>query len=218
MQKLDGPRIVPKAGRPNALVVLLHGYGADGTDLISLAHQWQPVLGQAAFVAPNAPEPLPMAAGMGGLQWFPLTLRDPSEYWRGANEAGPALDAFLDEELRRHDLPANRLALVGFSQGTMMALHVGVRRGVPPAAIVGYSGTVAGFEHVPESVGEHPAIMLVHGEADEVVPVDALDMTREALASRGHLVEWHRRPDLAHGIDPVGLALGGHFLARCLGR
>src|SRR5262245_23292454 len=107
---LDGPRIMPRSGAPDALVVLLHGYGANGDDLIALADGWRQRLPGAVFVAPNAPEPIP---GMpGSLQWFPLTLRDPSEYWRGVVAARPAFDRFLDAELTRYRLPASRLVLV----------------------------------------------------------------------------------------------------------
>ena len=126
MNKLDGPRLEPRGTAPTSLVVLLHGYGANGDDLIALGDGWRRWLPEAVFVAPNAPEAIP---GMhGGLQWFPLTLRDPSEYWRGVVAAQPAVDRFLDAELARYRLPADRLVLVGFSQGTMMALHVGLRR------------------------------------------------------------------------------------------
>jgi phospholipase/carboxylesterase len=211
---LDGPKLEAAAGSADALVVLLHGYGANGEDLIALGHEWRQMLPRAAFVAPNAPEALPMS-GMGGLQWFALTMRDPSEYWRGASAAGPSLTAFLQAELQRRRLSPGRLALVGFSQGTMMALQVGLRLDPPLSAIVGYSGMLAGPEHL-EPASAQPAIMLVHGEADDVIPVQALDVTREALASRGFAVEWHRRPGLGHGIDPVGLRLGGHFLAQAL--
>ena len=138
MASIDGPRLAPKSGRAQQLVVFLHGLGADGNDLIELGQQWRDWLPDAAFVAPHAPdayEGAPM-----GRQWFPLTLRDPSEFWRGVTYAAPRLEAFLDQELARHGLPAARLALVGFSQGAMMALHVGLRRPAAPAAILGYSG------------------------------------------------------------------------------
>lgn len=214
MRRLDGPSLEPAEGRAEALVVLLHGYGADGNDLIALAHEWKGCLPQAAFVAPHAPEQLPMG-DFGGHQWFPLTLRDPVEFWLGASSAGPALDAFLDTELQRRHLLPERLALVGFSQGTMMALHVGLRRAPAPAAIVGYSGMIAGSEHVPNATTDLP-VLLVHGEEDEVIPVEALDMTREALSSRGYRVEWHRRPGVAHGIDQIGMGLAGHFLEQAL--
>src|SRR5215203_6310096 len=118
---LTGPRLPPRSGRPKQLVVFLHGYGADGNDLIEIGRQWQRWLPDAAFVAPHAPEL--MAMGGGGRQWFPLTFRDPHERWRGVNLAGPGLEALLDGELTRNGLPPQKLALVGFSQGTMMALH-----------------------------------------------------------------------------------------------
>ena len=120
------------------LVVFLHGYGADGNDLIDIGRAWQGLLPHAAFVSPHAPRPCGQAPS--GREWFPLTFRNPDERWNGVNAAAPGLNAFLDAELKRRNLPPSALALVGFSQGTMMALHVGLRRTVPPAAIVGYSG------------------------------------------------------------------------------
>ena len=162
---LNGPRIEPRQGEPSALIVLLHGYGANGDDLIALGEGWRDALPGAVFVAPNAPETIP---GMyGGLQWFALTLRDPSEYWRGVESARPALDRFIDAELARYHLAADRLVLVGFSQGCMMALHVGLRRAAPPAAIVAYSGLLAGPEHIGDTKAR-PPILLVHGEADDL--------------------------------------------------
>ena len=197
---LDGPRIEP-GGAPTALVVLLHGYGANGDDLIALGEGWRRQLPQAVFVAPNAPEEIP---GMpGALQWFPLTLRDPGERWRGVVAARPGLDRFLDAELARYGLGDDRLVLVGFSQGTMLALHVGLRRSAAPAAIVGYSGLLAGPEHLGE-VTVRPPVLLIHGAEDDLIPVDALHIAREQLAQAGVGVEWHVREGLGHGIDPVG--------------
>jgi phospholipase/carboxylesterase len=194
-------------------VVLLHGYGANGDDLIALGEEWRRDLPDAAFVAPNAPEAIP---GMyGGLQWFRLTLRDPGEYWRGVMSAQPALDLFLDAELARYRLAPERLVLVGFSQGSMMALHVGLRRAAAPAGIVAYSGRLAGAEHLAE-ITAHPPILIIHGEADDLIPVDALDTAREALAGAGVAVEWHIRPGLGHGIDPQGQWMAGHFIAQVL--
>jgi phospholipase/carboxylesterase len=212
-ERLDGPRIEPR-GAPTALVVLLHGYGANGDDLIALSEGWRAWLPQAAFVAPNAPESIP---GMpGALQWFPLTFRDPGERWRGVVAATPGLDWFLDAELARYRVPASRLVLVGFSQGTMLALHAGLRRSAAPAAIVGYSGLVAGPEHLGE-IAVRPPVLLIHGAEDDLIPVEALHTTREALAAAGVGVEWHVREHLGHGIDPGGQQLAGHFMARILG-
>jgi phospholipase/carboxylesterase len=211
---LQGPRIDPPRGRrASAVVVLLHGYGANGDDLIALADAWRPALPNAAFVAPNAPQPIP---GMyGGLQWFALSMRDPSEYWRGVASAQPLLDRFLDAELARHGLGPERLVLVGFSQGTMMALHVGLRRATAPAGIVAYSGLLAGPEHLAETQAR-PPVLLVHGEADDLIPVEALHVAREALAAAGVPVEWHVRPRLGHGIDPEAQWLAGNFIAQVL--
>jgi len=136
--ELDGPRLSPRSGTARQLVIFLHGYGADGNDLIEIGRAWQPLLPQAAFVSPHAPEPCGQAPV--GRQWFALTFRDPNERWVGVNKAAPVLERFIDAELARHRLPPQALALVGFSQGTMMALHVGLRRAAAPAAIVGYSG------------------------------------------------------------------------------
>jgi phospholipase/carboxylesterase len=210
---LEGPRLEPHRGRASALVVLLHGYGANGDDLIALGDGWRRSLPDAAFVAPNAPGTIP---GMhGGLQWFPLTLRDPGEYLRGAAAAQPALDRFLNAELARYRLEADRLVLVGFSQGTMMALHAGLRRTVAPAGIVGYSGLLAGPDRLVETKAR-PPVLLIHGEVDDLIPVEALHMAREALAGVGIPVEWHVRPGLGHGIDTQAQWMAGHFIAQAL--
>lgn len=213
MQALDGPRLAPRGRAASALVVLLHGYGANGDDLIALGEGWRQWLPDAAFVAPNAPETIP---GMyGSLQWFPLTMRDPNEYWRGVSAAQPAVDQFLDAELARHRLPPERLVLVGFSQGTMMALHVGLRRATAPAVIIGYSGLLAGPEHLAR-ITARPPIQLIHGEQDDLIPVDALHAAREALAQASLRVEWHVRPALGHGIDSDGQMLAAHRMVEAL--
>jgi len=212
MAQLEGPRVEPRRAA-SSLVVLLHGYGANGEDLIALAHTWRGRLPDTAFVAPNAPETIP---GMyGALQWFALTQREPGEYWRGVTAARSLLDRFLDAELARYALSADRLVLVGFSQGTMLALHVGLRRAAAPAAVIGYSGLLAGPEHLAET-RVRPPILLVHGEDDELIPLQALHSAREALAQAGLPVEWHVRRGLGHGIDPGGQRMAGHFMARIL--
>lgn len=206
---LSGPRLPPLKGAATHLVVLCHGYGADGNDLISLAPHWQRLLPTAAFVAPNAPERC--AAGP-GYQWFPISRLDPEELARGVARAAPVLDAFLDAELARLKLAADRLALVGFSQGTMLALDVGLSRAAKPAAIVGYSGVLAGGA-VQKLGSGTPPILLVHGDADPMIPADALFASAGALGAAGAAVQWHLSPGVGHGIDPAGLALGGIFLS-----
>jgi phospholipase/carboxylesterase len=214
---IDGPRIAPRSGTAKQLVVFLHGYGADGNDLISLGREWQSLLPDAAFVSPNAPEPVP--GHPMGRQWFGLTFRDPDERWRGVQKARPILEEFLDAELAKHNLPPSALALVGFSQGTMMALHVGLRRSAL-AAIVGYSGvlvTPAAQEaaaKAAEEIAVQPPVLLVHGDQDELIPAQALFMSAQGLGGMGVAVEWHLSQGIGHGIDADGLKLGGSFLQK----
>lgn len=215
MRELEGPRREPRSRTGSSLVVLLHGYGASGDDLIGLADVWQGALPETVFIAPHAPERLP-DQGAGGYQWFPLTFRDPGEIWRGVCAAAPALDRFLEIELARYRIDERRGALVGFSQGTMLALHVGLRRTIAPAAIIGYSGMIAGAEQLERDIKARPPVQLIHGDQDDLIPLEALHHTRQALASVGIPLEWHVRPGLGHGIDPQGLTLAGAFLERAL--
>ncbi len=215
--ELDGPRLNPRSGAARQLVVFLHGYGADGNDLIDIGRAWQQYLPQAAFASPHAPEPCGQAPV--GRQWFPLTFRDPNERWVGVNRAAPLLNRFLDAELERHTLPPSALALVGFSQGTMMALHVGLRRTTAPAAIVGYSGLLVlppegRLEAFATEITSRPPVLLVHGDRDELIPPQALFQGAQGLAALGVSVEWHVSAGIGHGIDAEGLRHGGEFLAR----
>jgi phospholipase/carboxylesterase len=219
--ELDGPRLAPASGPARQLVVFLHGYGADGNDLIEIGRAWQPLLPHAAFVSPHAPEPCGQAPV--GRQWFALTFRDPDERWVGANKAAPVLERFLDAELDRHKLPPAALALVGFSQGTMMALHVGLRRAVPPAAIVGYSGLLVtppdgNLETLAAEIKSRPPVLLVHGDRDDLIPPQALFESVQALAALGISAQWHLSPGIGHGIDAEGLRHGGEFLGSRLAR
>ncbi len=216
---LDGPRLEPR-GEAKRLVVFLHGYGADGNDLIDIGRAWQGLLPDTAFVSPHAPEPCGQAPA--GRQWFPLFTRAANERWDGVRKAAPVLERFLDSELMRRKLPPSALALVGFSQGTMMALHVGLRRATAPAAIVGYSGIFVLPEGAkPDAVvGEikaRPPVLLVHGDRDDLIPAQALFQSAQALAALEVPVEWHMSEGVGHGIDQEGLRHGGEFLARRFG-
>jgi phospholipase/carboxylesterase len=220
---IKGPRLGAKSGQARQLVVFLHGYGADGKDLIEIGRQWRPWLPDAAFVAPNAPDPCAMSPM--GRQWFALSNRRPEdalaadERWAGVVKARPALDAFIDAELAQLGLDESRLALVGFSQGTMMALHVGLRRAKPPAAIIGYSGLLvlpegAEAKSIAPQIKSRPPVLLVHGDRDEVIPVQALLQATQDLAELEVPAEWHISSGIGHGIDQEGLRHGGEFLAR----
>ena len=216
MAKLLGPATGPLAGgAPRQLVVLLHGVGADGQDLIGLAPILAEKLPHALFVAPDAPQPCDMAPY--GRQWFSLQDRRPAAMLAGARRTAPLLDGFLDELLGRHGLDESRLAVVGFSQGTMMSLFIGPRRARSPAAILGFSGALLGAEDLPREARGRPPVMLIHGDADDVVPVDALFMAVAGLQAAEIPVQWIIRPGLSHSIDPHGIEAGGKFLASMLG-
>lgn len=215
---IDGPTLPPASGgAARSLVILLHGYGSNGEDLIGLAPHWRGALPDTAFVAPNAPEPCPGAPG--GYQWWAITSLDRTARAAGAARAAPALDAFIDAELARHGLTEASLALVGFSQGTMMSLGVGPRRPAPLAGIIGYSGMLADEASLegPAAGAPRPPVLLVHGDADPMIPIAAFHNTKAALERHGFPVESHVSRGLGHSIDLDGLRLGGAFLARVLG-
>ncbi len=214
-QPLEGPRRPAASGRTRSLVVLLHGYGASGDDLIELADMISTALPDTAFAAPHAVETMPYP-GRAAYQWFPLTELEPAALAAGTRGAASALDGFLAAEMVRHNLQPSRLALVGFSQGTMMALHVGLRQAIAPAAIVGLSGVIAGAETLKSEIACRPPVLLCHGAADEVIPAGALHLTREALSDAGVPVEWHLQERLGHGIDEAVVDLMASFLRQYL--
>ena len=213
--ELHGPSLAPASGgAARQLVVLLHGYGADGADLIPLGETWRRVLPDAAFVAPNAPEPcgeFPI-----GRQWFPLALRDRDEIVTGLAGAAPILRTFLKSELQSRGLRPFDLALVGFSQGGMLALDVGLRLDGPIAGIVALSCLLASPPSVAD--GPFPPVMLGHGADDPLVPAVAMAAAESSLRGLGVSVEAHLRPGLSHGIDGEEIALAARFLLGCFGR
>jgi phospholipase/carboxylesterase len=212
---LDGPTSPPAAGgAPRSVVILLHGYGSNGADLIGLVPYWRAALPHTLFLAPDAPQPCPGAPG--GRQWWPLTSLSPEARAAGVRVSAPALNAYIDSQLAAHNLSADRLALVGFSQGTMMALHVGPRRANAIAGIVGYSGMLADPEALGEELETKPPILLVHGDADDVLPVSALHQAKARLEDLGFEVESHVSRGLGHSIDEPGLVLGAKHLAARL--
>ena len=214
-QSIDGPRLLPASGGPvRQLVILLHGVGADGNDLFALAPQLAQVLPDAAFVSPHAPERFDMAPT--GRQWFSLIDRSPDSIARGVRKAAPVLDAFIDAELAHQNLSDANLALVGFSQGTMMSLYVALRRPQACAAIVGFSGALVDDDSALSGVTVKPPILLVHGDADEMVPVAAHYDAVTRLLAAGFSIESHIRPGLPHGIDGPGLDYCKEFLAKHL--
>lgn len=211
---IDGPRMPPaRGGKADALVILLHGYGSNGADLISLAPYWAKALPGAAFVSPNAVENVPQAPG--GYQWFPISNLDPRLMEQGAKSAAQSVDRFIDRELEKHGLDESRLALVGFSQGTMMALYTGLRRAKAVAGVLGFSGVLVG-RNLKDQMKSKPPVLLIHGDRDPTIPIAAMFDSAEALAAAGHGAQWHVSYGVPHSIGQDGLDLGGAFLANCL--
>jgi len=212
---LEGPEMEPlSGGPPRHLVVLLHGLGADGSDLIALAPHLARVLPDAHFISPNAPFPCDMAPY--GRQWFSLQDRDPPVMLSGLRMAAPILDGFLDQQMTRFGLAPGSVALVGFSQGTMMSLYVAPRRDTALAAVVGFSGAMLGGESLAAEGRSWPPVLLIHGDADPVVPVQATPAAGSVLQDAGFAVETLICPGVEHTIDPAGLTRCIEFLPKHL--
>ncbi|MBB4860160.1 phospholipase/carboxylesterase [Novosphingobium chloroacetimidivorans] len=211
---VNGASLQPlSGGAPKQIVLLLHGFGSSGSDMISLAPAWQHGFPDALFLAPHAPE----RTGGGGYQWWGLANLTPQALAAGTSGAAPVIDAFIDRKLAQYELSEADLAIVGFSQGTMMALQVGLRRRQPPACIVGYSGMLTGTADLRHGQGAKPPVLLVHGSADPVVPVAALHAAESELRRLGVEVTSHVSPGIGHTVDPVGLRLGQEFVGKALG-
>ena len=213
--QLDGPGIAPLSGGKAAyLVVLLHGVAANGNDLLYLARAWRMILPEAEFIAPNAP--FPSDYGPEARQWFSLADRAPEKLLAGLREADAILDRFVDELLASRRLGDAQLALAGFSQGAAMALYAGVRRQTQIAGIVAFSGALPSPEGLRSDISSKPPVLLVHGEADDVVLFQSMANTRATLEAAGVPVKAVVRPGLGHAIDDAGIALGGEFLRDVL--
>ncbi len=217
MMDLDGPRWGPKDGKPTHLVVLCHGLGADGHDLIDLAPHWSGAVPHAAFAAPDAPETCDQSPM--GRQWFSVADRTPARMLAGVTVAATHLNAFIDAELARLGLPPTAYALMGFSQGAMTALFTGMRRAHPPRGILAFSGALMGAQDLPSredlpARDNLPPVLLVHGEDDGVVPAERSRIAEAALRAHGVDVQALYCPRLGHGIDEAGLSTGALFLQR----
>ncbi len=216
---LQAGRKGPHSGETRSIVVFLHGYGANGADLLGIADVLMEHLPDTLFVAPDAPETIPMMPS--GLQWFPIPWIDGSseeESERGLMAAAEDLNAFLDALMVDEDVLPEQVVLFGFSQGTMMALHVAPRREDPIAGIVAFSGRLLAPELLKDEVVSRPPVLLVHGDADDVVPPKSLPEAAEALQSAGWQdVYAHIMKGTAHGIAPDGLSVALAFMRDKLG-
>jgi phospholipase/carboxylesterase len=213
LPRLSGPAFGPAAGgTPHNLVILLHGYGANGDDLIGLAPPFSQVLPHTEFLSPNAPYRCE-ANPFGGLQWFEVWQAEGVNRLAEVRNGAAIVNAYIDEQLASRNLTDDRLILCGFSQGTMLSLHVGLRRSKPCAGILGYSGRLESPELLADEITVRPPVMLIHGEEDPLLPVDMMDKAAAVMRENGVAVETFRRPGLGHGIDPEGVQLGAGFMS-----
>lgn len=206
---------LPKSGaKPTSMVICLHGLGANGMDLLGLAREWEHELTETVFISPDAPFPCDMAPV--GYQWFSLQDRNPAAMLEGIKEAEPILQAYIDAMLKEYGIADDKLALVGFSQGTMMSLYAAPRRTKKIAGVLGYSGALLGEEGLgAEGINKMP-VYLAHGESDTVVPFDAYRHASSHLAQNGFPIQGHTTPGLQHSIDQTGIDRGLSFLSKIL--
>lgn len=196
------------SGKAEWLVVFLHGYGSSGADLMSFADYWQPSMPDVAFVAPDGST----STKDGGFQWIGKRPAGDPKLHEDAVAVAPQLHAFIDAELARENLDASRLALVGFSQGTVMALHLGLRRTVAPAAVLGYSGGLVGAGKLKDEIVSKPPVMLVHGEQDALAPLYGMMASVKVLTEAGVACQGLPIPGLGHAVDANALVYGARFL------
>lgn len=211
---LNGPEQKAKSGKTEQLVILLHGLGADGNDLFGLVPYFADSLPNAHFISPHAPFPCDMAPY--GRQWFSLAVREESRILDGIKVAEPILNNFINKKLAELKLEPKNLALIGFSQGTMLSLHTALRREEEIGGVLGYSGALVASHLLKDEVKSKPPICLVHGEDDQVVPFDAFNQAVSVLQKQGVEVHGYSREGLGHGIDPAGMQIGIKFLKGVL--
>lgn len=197
---------------PKQIVLLLHGYGSNKEDLITIAPELSKYLPDACFVCPNAIEPYEGNFGSNAYQWFSLQNRMPEVMLENIKKAAPILSDFINELLLRFSLSVSDLAILGFSQGSMMTLYTGLRMVKPPKAMVGYSGMLIGAEVLPHEITSKPAILLIHGSEDQVVPIEKMQMAVSTLKNLNVPVSSHICRYLGHGIDYEGIKVAGEFL------
>lgn len=216
MIQLKGPSAQPKSGhKAKQLVILLHGLGADGNDLFGLVPYFADALPDAYFISPDAPHACDMSPF--GRQWFSLMDRSEEAILKGVQAVEPILDRFLDQKKEEFGLEDKDIALIGFSQGSMLSMHAALRRTKPLAAVLAYSGALVAPQLLKTQLKSRPLMCLVHGEADEIVPFEAFGDALAALQGANVPVQGYSQEGLGHGIDPAGLKIGMAFLKEAFG-
>lgn len=212
---ISGPIIEPSSGNsPKQMIIFVHGYGADGNDLIGLANYFQSTLPEAIFLSPHAPEACSMNPS--GYQWFDLTSTDPAVLWSKILVAADHLNEFIDSKLLEYNIAEENLALIGFSQGTMMSLHVSLRRKYTMAAVLGYSGRLIGADLLKDDLISKPSIYLIHGDQDPMVPYQESLTAEKVLKEYSIDIKTHISEHTQHSIAEDGLRIGVDFLASKL--
>lgn len=205
------------SGQAKSLVIFVHGYGADGADLLSLADVLGPHLPNTAFAAPDAAERLPGAPF--GRQWFPIPRFDGSSHAQaatGLERSAQDLSEFVDQRLAYEGLGPQAVALVGFSQGAMLSLHMAPRRAEPIAAVIAISGQLLQPERLAAETSAKPPVLVMHGDRDEVVPFPEMTATCNALVAAGFETYGHVMEGAGHTIAQDGLATALAFLTKTL--
>ena len=203
-------------GKPERVVLFLHGLGDRGDGgLLSIGQIWQKALPDVEFICPDAPYPYDMAPpDFGGCQWFSLQDFSPEKLEIETKKAAPILDVYIDHVLKSRGITANKLALVGFSQGTMMALYVAPRRAEQIGCVIGYSGLLRGAETLKEEKKSSPPVLLIHGTYDDVVPFERMAEAEKGLKKANIPVSTIACPNLAHSINDRGVLEGLKFLQK----
>lgn len=211
--------LLPKDNQAKQLVILLHGVGSNGQDLISLAPMFAQSLPHAAFISPDAPFVCDMVPPgyPNSYQWFSLQNRDPQIMLAGVKKVFPLVEEFIATQAERFGVSYDKIALIGFSQGTMTSLHVAPRLSQKIAGVLGYSGALIWDETQKDSLKQIMPLHLIHGEADDVVPVQAREMAEDMLEANGFEVTGHTTPGLTHSIDEKGIQSGTVFLKTIFG-
>ncbi len=216
MKKLDANFIAPRSGAAKSMVIFLHGYGANGDDLLSLGEEWAEALPDTVFLSPDAPDVCEMSPS--GYQWFSIRAIDNKalEREKQMEKAVPVLNAFIDAQLQKWDVAENRLVVAGFSQGAMMAMYTMPRRKTACAGVIGYSGLLVDAAELKGANIVKMPVLAIHGDADEIVPPRFLADVQSGFDAAGFNVETVMRPGLGHGIDAFGVMRGLDFSKEVL--
>lgn len=215
MKKLTSYQYQNGIKDPEHLVIFLHGYGANGQDLLSLSPELEAALPNSIFVSPDAIYPFE-GGFFGGYQWYSLIDRSEQSMLAGAKNAAPIINQYIDEQLAKFKLPISKLILIGFSQGGMLATYVGLRRKGKIAGIISFSGYMLLSDNLEDEIKAKPNVLLTHGEDDSVVPPQALDFAAEKLDTLGVDCEAHLLPNLGHGIDAKAIDLARKFITKVI--